>query len=723
VHLLHGASFAAAVHLKGFRQRKRKETPMRMRLASIVSALGICVTALAARAAEPLPGTSIPQFVEPLPPLDVISGVTDLELRMTEFRAQVLPTGFPKTWVWGYLKPGQSERASFLGPVIVAERGTPLQVRWVNALGDTATTHLRWWSAAADQTLHFADPLHGEMNPCAEGFEPDEVPSGECAQPYSGAIPAVTHLHGGEVPSAVDGGPDAWFTSDGVFHGPAYYSRDAGSTNDAVARYPNTQEAAPLWFHDHALGLTRLNVYAGLAGAYLLTDPANPPPPNLPAPIPLVIQDRLFDRDGQLVFPAGVPYIPNPTHPFWVPELMGDTIVVNGKAWPYLEVEPKRYRFLILNGSNARGYEMFLANRKTDAPGPAMWQIGTDGGYLDAPVKIDPAAKSKLPHLVLLPGERADVIVDFSKLAPGTRLLLKNVAKAPYPHGEAPHGNTTGRILEIRVGAASGADGSYDPASGAPLRAPMVRLANASTGTPAVPIHATRELTLNEVQHGPSTVDGVDYAGGPLEVLLNNTEMPGTDRPDFTGITVGGMTFYTSELPHEGDTELWEIVNTTADAHPIHLHLVQLQILNRQAYDVRKYDAVYAAAFPGGAYLSGYGPPLDYTTGNARALGGNPDVTPYLRGPIRPPAANEAGWKDTIVAYPGQVTRFVVRWAPTDVPAGTLPAQASYPFNPDGGHGYVWHCHILDHEDNEMMRQISVVPNAAARTWVPGIDY
>ena len=684
---------------------------------------------LAAGSQTPLAAASIPQFADPLPALEVIqAGTGMIELQMREFQAQVLPTGFlGTTSVWGYLLPGQTTRASYLGPVIVATRGTPTQIKWVNDLGGTGPGQVPAWVHSTDQTLHWADPLNHEANVCAEAVEPATPPTGSCALNYSGPIPAVTHLHGGEVPPVLDGGPDAWFTSDGGFHGHAFYTGDGSNSNYAIYRYPNAQEAAPIWFHDHALGLTRLNVYAGLAGAYLITDPANPPPASLPAPIPLAIQDRMFDTTGQLFFPAGVPYIPNPEHPFWVPEFIGDTIAVNGKVWPFQQVEPKRYRFLFLNGSNARGYEMFLVNPVTKAMGPAMWQIATDGGYLDAPVKIDPSAPAgQLQKLVLLPGERADIIIDFAGLPPGTRLLLRNTAKAPYPGGTAPSGSTTGRIMEFRVIPQTAPDTSYNPATGTPLRKPMVRLVDPVAGTlaPGVTLQQTRQLTLNEVIAPPSTAGGVTYPGGPLEILVNNTELTGTDRPDFTPITIGGITEFYSELPREGDTELWEVVNLTADAHPIHLHLVQFQLMNRQSFDVKKYTPAYAAAFPGGTYVPGSGPPLDYNTGNKRALGGNPDITPYLKGPARPPAANEAGWKDTVIMFPGEVTRIAVRWAPTDLPASTLPAGAYYPFNPDGGHGYVWHCHIIDHEDNEMMRPTSVQPNPAAiRTYIQGTDY
>ncbi len=201
---------------------------------------------------------------------------------------------------------------------------------------------------------------------------------------------------------------------------------------------------------------------------------------------------------------------------------------------------------------------------------------------------------------------------------------------------------------------------------------------------------------------------------------------------------------YLSELPKEGETEVWEIVNLTADAHPIHTHLAQFQLMNRQGFDLGKYMTDYAAvfggggydpmtkaAYPAGVYIPGFGPPLDYMTGNARALGGNPDIAAasgnkpkYLKGTPTPPLPQEAGWKDVVIVLPGQVTRFVVRWAPTDMPASTAPENAFFTFDPRAaGGGYVWHCHIIDHEDNEMMRPDEVVPNNVERTYIQGTHY
>lgn len=733
----------------------------------------------------PLAGKAIPKFVNPLPGLDAIAaGAGQIELQMTEFQAQVLPTGMPKTWVWGYLQTGQTSRDTYLGPVIVATRGTPTELKFVNNLGSAAATNVLAYRYGTDQTLHWADPLNNEANMWNHMAMPP-APGSEGAANYAGPIPACVHLHGGEVPPVLDGGPDAWFTSDGQYIGHAYYSKDGGGPkNYNIYRYPNSQEGSPIWFHDHTLGATRLNVYCGLAGGYLILDPENDPQ-NLPPLTPLVIQDRMFDTTGQLFFPAdsagGLLWTTNPEHPYWVPEFVGDTICVNGKAWPFLQVAPKRHTFLFLNGSNARAYDMWLTDPISGNRGPVFWVIATDGGYLDKPVRVGPPGNNS--SLVMMSGERYMVIVDFAGYQAGVigpngrpysgTWLLRNQAKTPYPGGAAAVANTTGQIMQFSVVGTPGTDATFNPATlGASLRGgvgqgpAIVRLVNPATGTPATTVHKTRQLTLNEVMGMPqNAIDPVTgvmtaYPGGPLEILVNNTKMSGeringvtTDaitghtmytfenRPDFT--LDGSGNHYVSELPNEGETEVWEIVNLTADAHPIHLHLVQFQLMNRQSFDVAKYNAAYFAAFPGGGYdpmmglpypagvfIPGFGPPLNYNTGTARALGGNPDIAATAKGgllflkraPI-PPQPQEAGWKDTVTMYPGQVTRIAVRWAPTDLPATTAPAAANFSFDPNGGHGYVWHCHIVDHEDNEMMRPDEVTPNPVARTFVKLVDY
>jgi spore coat protein A len=766
--------------------------------AATISLASLTGAATASAQQVPLPPNPATwQFQQPLPLLDAAGGTMatadgtgPLTIRMCEFWANVLPPGAvtpgvqTKTRVWGYIQgnecpangPDDPAVDTYIGPVVLASRGTPTEVTYVNGLGNTTTSQLTFWKNATDQTLHWADPLNNEENGCAEEAmaNPGQLPTGNCALNYAGSIPGVAHLHGGEVPPELDGGPDAWFTSDGVHQGHGYYSAGVNG-NEAVYTYPNTQESAPIWFHDHVLGATRLNVYAGLAGAYLIKDddltlPAGLAPYGLSrdgvfgsdeVTVPVVLQDRQFDTSGQLFFQSdaagGILWATNPDHPYWNPEFVGDTIVVSGKVWPYLNVEPKRYRFLFINGSNARTYEMFLIDPLKVATPPRLYVIGTDGGYLDAPV----LAKK----LVMMPGERYSVIVDFAGVPPGTNLVLKNTAKTPFPGGTSPQGATTGQIMQFRVGVcASGncgaADTSYDPALGTPIRTggqTLVRLADPATGMLAQGVTAakTRQLTLNEVIGTPAAgvvdpVLGLPYPGGPLEILVNNTKWSGESPRtynDFTPIEVNGITTAYSELPQEGETEVWEIVNLTADAHPIHLHLVQFQILSRQSFKTGAYDAVYQAAFPavagdlvctGGVYCPGFGPPLDYNTGNPRALGGNPDIAAlgkngkplYLTGQPSPPDPNEAGWKDTAVMYPGQVTRIAVRWAPTSLPTTTAAAGLYFPFDPSGEseHGYVWHCHIIDHEDNEMMRPDIVTLNPGApppvsRTFVKGIDY
>ncbi len=700
--------------------------------------------------AIPLPGSAIPQFVDELPLLSshvqngairLVDGTQPLTISMEEFKANVMPSTFlpgtyTGTWVWGYqtagaeTNPEGATAPTYINPVVLALRGTPTKITWVNNLATGADSNL-YWEDWTDQTLHWANPNNLPMN------DPDRMLN------YNESVPAVAHLHGGEVPPQIDGGPDAWFTSDGSKHGHAYYTKpgDVALGNEAIYNYPNTQEAAPIWFHDHALGITRINVYAGIAGAYLLLDAANPWPITAGNIIPMVIQDRMFDTNGQLYFPnVGI----NPEHPFWVPEFEGDVICVNGKVWPKLTVSNKRYAFWFLNGSNARTYDMFMIDQVSKNFGPPIWIIGTDGGLLNTPVKLDPAAIKPNPNsLTMMPGERYLAVIDFAGYEAGVigpngaaysgSWLLKNNAKTPFPAGVAPDGNTTGRVMQFVVDPASTLpDEPFDVAAATTLRG--------GTGQPPVietlTATKTRQMTLNEVMG----------MFGPFEALVNNTKWGGHSvhkNGTHNGVTFDadgvrsdffqgpdGDTYY-SELPKEGETELWEIVNLTADAHPIHTHLVQFQLMNRQAFNVNKYSGDYNALFPasaaidpmtgqpypGGVFIGGYGPPLPVDGSDPRSggkFGGNLDIDTakktksiYLQGPARPPLPQETGWKDTVIMYPGEVTRILVRWAPQDA---TATGKNYFPFNPNGGHGFVWHCHIIDHEDNEMMRPDEVVP-------------
>jgi FtsP/CotA-like multicopper oxidase with cupredoxin domain len=454
--------------------------------------------------------------------------------------------------------------------------------------------------------------------------------------------------------------------------------------------------------------------------------------PTGPQEVELIIQDRQFDTDGQLLFLNDTP--PNPSiHPHWVPEFFGDAIVVNGKTWPYLDVEPRRYRLRFVNGSNARFYRMSLTDSASKAAVPAFWQIGTDGGLLDAPVKLNDPQNASSLRLTLAPGERADIIIDFANHA-GRTFTLTNDAPAPYPDGDAPDPASSGMIMQFRVKLPlSGKDTTYDPASGAALRGgsnqdtAITRLVDVGKGTLAANVtpSVTRQLVLVEIE-GPD---------GPVGALLNNTTWTGskggTDQPvDSAQSDKAGQGFHLTELPKVGSTEVWEIINLTEDAHPVHIHLVQFQLINRQKFDPEKYRARYDSLFPGGTYkgvtpektwgeityksgeyIPGYGPPSLYTSPNeSGAIGGNPDVTPFLEAEKTLPDVNEAGWKDTLKMYPGQVTRIAVRWAPIATPVnGVVPGQNLYLFDPTVGPGYAWHCHILDHEDNEMMRPYAPV--------------
>lgn len=548
--------------------------------------------------------SSLDKFVDPvlrpprIPGFEADGTPRDLVMGMFEIK-QRLHRQLPATTVWGY---GPTEaQASYPGPTIDARPGIETRVQWENHL---PANHI----LPVDETIHWADP---DMWPGA-------------------GVPTVVHVHGGLQQSSSDGHPDAWFTPDFAQTGPAFSQK--------VYRYPNDNLEELLWYHDHALGLTRLNVYAGLAGFYLLRDPDAEAALGLPTgeqDLELVFQDRAFNTDGSLFYPdVGV----NPdVHPQWVPEFFGDVNLVNGVVWPYLEVEPKRYRFRMLNGANARFYRFELTNERP------FIQIGTDGGYLEAPVEVT--------SLLLAPGERADVIIDFGGLDVGSRVEIRNSAPAPFPSGDDPDGNTS-QVMQFRIVEPSSADESVIPD----------RLDTIETLGPP---EATRTHTLIEVED-PSS-------GEPLGVFLDGKRWgaPGT----------------VSEVPEIGSTEVWQLVNLTMDAHPIHLHLIDFQILDRQPFDTDAYRADYTAMNPN--------IPIEDETEMTL------DVDPYLRGDAQPPAANEVGWKDTVVAPPGTVTRFIVRWAPE--------GGGAFPFDATTEPGYVWHCHILEHEDNEMMRRYRLV--------------
>jgi len=633
---------------------------------ALVSVLAATPAAAASGASIPagtLDPASIPKWVNQItgpPPVYVPTAVTDGQgnvvrydylVKMETKTQPLLPPGYPETPVWGY--GGEARDAltgqdlGFVlnspGPSFEATRGIPNRVTWEN---DIAVPSM----FCVDPTIHWANP-----NGMAEPTEP----FADCPPGYAGAqapVPLVPHLHGGEVPSASDGNPEAWFTYDGL-KGSAYSSLPGAADNQAVYEYPDTQQPTTLWYHDHALGITRLNVMSGLAGFYLLRDPADSATAVLPGGMyeqPLVLQDRIFNEDGSLWFASeGV----NPDiHPYWQPEFFGNTMMVNGLVWPNMDVTPGWYRFRFLDGSNARFYTLrfVLTGGTTNLP---FWVIGSDGGYLVSP--------QRMTSFTFAPGERVDLLIDFSGLAPGSTVRVANTAKAPFPAGTPPDPRTVGQVLQFTVKSTVHGQGGY--AAGTDLVAALpVPLNPTLTGTfpslAAPPASGVRVHTLYEVE-GPE---------GPLMVTLDGKMWSAA----------------ISETPVQGSTEMWVVFDATGDSHPIHLHLTQFQIVSRQAFNVNKYLKDWIAL------NGGEEPPFMDPTVNV------PDYRAYLKGVPKGPDPNELGWKDTVRMNPGEVTILLVRWTAQD--------GSPYAFDPTVGPGYVWHCHILDHEDNEMMRPVMV---------------
>jgi spore coat protein A len=488
--------------------------------------------------------SSLAQFVDPLP-IPEIAKSNELRpspdnpaiklpyyrIPMREFSAK-LHRDLKPTRQWGY-------GASSPGPTFETRSGQGVLVEWVNELPDK-------------HFLPIDHSIHG-----AEADKPD--------------VRTVVHLHGAKAPAESDGYPENWFVRG----------------RSALCHYPNQQEAATLWYHDHALGINRLNVFAGLLGMFVVRDEFEDALglPRGKYEIPLVVYDRIIDLEGQLNYPvSGDEKKP------WTPEVFGDAILINGKLFPYLEVEPRKYRFRVLNGSNARFFHLSWSKGQT-------YQIGSDQGLLAAPVKLD--------NVSLAPAERADVVIDFSGLG-GSSVVLKNDIFA---------------VMQFRVARSGGRDSKTLPER---LR-PVPKIAEGS----AVKI---RTLSLVEVD---------DLVQRPVTMLLNNAHwrMPVTETPVLNS------------------TEIWELVNTTDDSHPIHLHLVRFQILDRRSFSIDEY----------------------WNSGKVK----------YKASAV-PPEPGEAGWKDTVRADPGMVTRIIARFE-------GFPGR------------YVWHCHILEHEDNEMMRPFDVV--------------
>jgi len=510
--------------------------------------------------------------------------------------------------VWTYGQPGKDP--VLLGPTIVATTGRPVVVKYINNL----------------PTDPNAFPLKDAIDPTLAG---SDVPTGA----------AIPHLHGGHTAARFDGTPNQWWTADGK-KGADYVT--------STFTYVNDQPASLLWYHDHTMGATRLKPYLGLAAAYLIFDKVDNgktirgqkvPSGYGKYHLPLVIQDKQFNADGTLFYPTeGISAV----HPKWVPEFFGDTPVINGKAYPYLDAQPRRYRLRILDGSQARFYNLHFTFAGTDLP---FTVIGSEGGLLPKP--------AQMTGLLIAPGERFDVIVDFTGIPLGSTVTMTNDAPAPYPDGE-PSNDTVPELMKININTPVPAN---DPDTS--VRASKLQLP-ASPRLIATPKLAPRDVVLKE---------NTDAFDNPIEVLLNGYHFMDP----------------TTDFVKAGTTETWRWINLTVDEHPMHMHLVTFQVVNRQAFDVERYKADWAA------YL-----------GSART-GPKPRLANYLIGEPIPAAPEEMGYKDTVKAYPGFVTRTRAKF--------TLPATSLGDYNrKTRSYGtWVYHCHILEHEENDMMRPFEVV--------------
>ena len=521
-------------------------------------------------------------------PFAVENGVRKYTVEMVE-TTQNLHSLLPDTKVWAYKAAGYP--ATYPGRTFDVPQGQVVQVTWVN---DLPTTHLF------------------TIDPTLEDLKPDPM------YPNDGPIPdvrAVVHRHGGHQPGLFDGHPDAWFTKGqtefGALRDRAHIEGNKLDFANNTYTYENNQSACTLWYHDHAAGITRLNVYAGLAGFYLIRD-ALESSLNLPSgeyEIPLAIQDRTFNEDGSLFYPSVGRWPQN--HPNWVKHFHGDVAVVNGKVWPYLEVEPRKYRFRLLNGCNARLLDLALSG------GPRFQVIGTELGFLDRP--------QRTRGVTMEPGERLDVIVDFSGYADGSVFTLLNNERGDGP--DLPE------ILQFRVKSKGLVDNSS---------LPSVLNPNYQDIPVASAVHL-RTLTFEHLN---------DEHGDPIAFLLD-----GKFRHEEA-----------TERPHTGTVEVWEVINLTSEEHPLHIHMGDSQIINRQAIRATYHDALMEAREAG----------LD-----------KPDLAPFLKDSAIAPKGFEKGMKDTIRLPGMSVTRVAFR-------VGDYTGDS------------VWHCHILEHEDNDMMRPLIV---------------
>lgn len=596
------------------------------RLAAVAAGVGVCGAEVRSR--------GLRRYVDPLPRLPVAapdaSVYPDADYYVLTMRQHPwrFHTDLGTTVAWGYWASdpsggGRAAGLGCLGPTLVARRGRPSIVRYRNQLPATHLLH-----RSIDESLLRQ----------VRGVPPD--PPGGRHMDIPGGITFwnVVHQHGGWNPPQSDGNPMAWFTSHGV-HGPMYSTLPGSAPNEAIYAYGNRQAATMLWYHDHAMDLTRLNNYAGLAGSYVIRDEAEQALglPQGRFEVPLIVQDRAFNRDGSLFYPAkGV----TPYHPVWSPEFFGDTPVVNGKAYPFLAVQPRRYRLRVLNASNSRFFHLWFAAGGTRLP---FWLIGIGGGLRGHPLHST--------DLVMAPADRADIILDFASVPFGSTVTLANDAAVPYPGGGG--GPAIPEIMQFRVTEALSARDPTTPPE--QLALPPFEPLQPGAGT------TWRERVLTET---------TDRNGASVHMQIN------------------GRYFFepVDDHVHAGATEVWEYLNTTADAHPIHVHLVEFHIHNRQKFNADGYSRDYSRWATAGR------PPRT-----------KPNLDRYLTGPPIPPQPDEQGWRDSFIAMPQMVNRIIATYVPAPPVPGIDGTGTAYPAD------YIHHCHILEHEDNDMMRPWQLV--------------
>ena len=543
---------------------------------------------------------------------------------------QMLPPGFPATTVMAYGSqvrvPGSTATVfarTAPGPTFENTRGIPSVVHWQNQI--TTPTFM-----PVDPTLHWANP---------QAMEPPVAPFNAFPPGYEDAqfpVATVTHTHGLMVKSEFDGTAEQWFTAFGDV-GPNFVSRDYMQPNDQ----PSTQ----LWYHGHTVGTTRLDIYSGLSGVDFIRDPAEPldgpasPLPSGPFEIPLVIRDAGFFTDGELNFArAGT----NPQNPYWTVAVPSNTNVVNGRVWPNLNVDRRQYRFRVLIAPNERLYTLTFDN------GMPFTLIGTDGGYLPAPQTVT--------SMRIGLTERADVLIDFSSFAPGTKIVLLD-SSAPAA--------TLGTVMQFTV--------------------------NDTVPVPAVALPATLNTLPTLVADAPErnkVFNLVADATGNVKVMI--------DGLHFTQPAI--------DYPLVGSTEQWNLIQNSAVTHVIHLHLIEFQIVGRQALNAAAYNQ---------RWLLMNGVP------HLRTRPIYVDPTPFYTGAPIPPTPLETGWKDTVQAPGNQITRILARWAPQNVPTGgSSPGLNQFSIDPTTGPGYLIHCHLTGHEDHDMLRHMPLV-----NSWRPGVNY